>query len=222
MGTRSLASTELKIAQKATVRNTLTDAQVASVQMGGTAVVNWTLDNGVSEGEANRAWEDKNRELSSGGSEVIDLYDFAGIDIGAGAGNDALGQALILEEIVSILIINSTSSAGDLAVEPDGTAGWSPIGSHTAATGGALPPGGILLKASRNTDAFDITDASSHRIKMTAVGGDVTYDIYILGRNDDDESSSSSSSSSSSQSSSSQSSSSSTSSGSSSSSSSSP
>ncbi len=207
MGTRSLSGTKIALKMTSTVQNTLTDGTVSSV-----AHPTWSysqsLSDGVEDKQANRAWQSEDRALGSGASEVLDLYDMGGVDIGGGAGLDGLGQAVSpFEEIVAIAIVceSLSTAAGRLEIIPDSTNGWAPIGSHTVANGGALAGGGVLFKCQVTENAFAITDASSHRINIKANGGALSYSIYILARHDAETSSSSSSlsSSSSSQSSSS-------------------
>lgn len=195
------ATGKIKIEFQGTITNTLENAAVVSHTLGSTQVVNNLFrTSGVSAEQINRGWASEGRALSSGASETIDIYDFAGVDIGAGAGNDALGQALTLEEIVGILIVQ-TAGPGRLEFIPAVSNGWTPLGSHTVALGNALKEGAWWGQGMNDTDAFDVADASSHRITFTANGGAVEYSVYILGRHDDDESSSSSLSSSSSSSS---------------------
>ena len=202
MGTRSLQSPRFKLELTATVNNRLTN----NTSRSGSGQVNFTRDNqltdGVSETQANRAWE-WTGSLASGGVKTFDLYDFENLDLGAGNGNDVVGQVLLLEEIVAIVVSNENAAGEDgiLEIEPASTNGWAPIGIHLGANG--LGPQGMLAKYDPSLAAFDITDGSSHRIKLTANGGAINYKIAILGRSDDEESSSSSSSQSSSSSSSS-------------------
>lgn len=200
MGTRSLTGTQLKLTVSSTITNTLaggSDTATSQFQF----TVTDSLSNGVQAGEATRAWQYKNQTISSGGNTVIDLYDFGSIDVGAGAGLDAVGQSMALLELVAIIIKNENENTVDyeLEIEPDSTNGWTPIGTHTnesSGTGGALRGGGIFLKYQPSEAGFLVTDASSHRIKLSAVGGDVDYSIWVLGRHDGDDSSSSESSSS--------------------------
>jgi len=203
MSDRSTSGARINWKLSGVFRNTLTDTTIPQVSQPD-AAYNISLTDGVQASQANRVWQSKSRELSSGANEVLDLYDMGSIDIGGGAGADALGQPVDFEEIVAILITNDNGIAADgqLEIEPDATAGWTPIGIHTAATGGALRGQGCLAKAQPAEAAFDVEDAVSHRIKITANGGDITYSIFIFARNDDDDSSSSSSSSSNSSSSS--------------------
>ena len=196
----SLVSMVTRFQMSATVKNDLGDTGRSAV-----AVIGFTvqpaLTDGIEENQANRAQEMAGT-ITSGGTLVIDLYDWAGIDSGSGAGNDPVGQALQIEEVVLIAVYNeSDSDGGDLDVEPDASNGWDAIGSHTG--DGTLKPGAILLKCSPHEDGFDVADGSSHRLLLSAVGGDVDYRILVIGRNDDEGSSSSSSSSSSNSSSSS-------------------
>lgn len=197
MGTRAISSLKLEVKSTGSITNTLTDSTVASSAISKT--IAQTFTNGVSVNQADRAWQMLNASLGSGANIVIDLYDNGTLNLGAGAGLDALGQSMAIFEIVAIVIKNENSAtqAGYLEIEPDATAGWTPIGTHTVATGGALLGGGFLVKGQPATDAFAVTDASSHRIKLTANGAAVSYSIIVFGRSDTDESSSSSSSSSS-------------------------
>lgn len=193
MGTRSITATEVAVTVKSTIRNTLGDNQVAQCQHG-QIFLSGALSDGVSEGEVNRAWEDRARTIASGATEDIDLYDMGSLDIGAGAGADGLGQPVVFEEIVT-LCIKHVSGAGSLEIMPTNPAAyatWMPV--MTVALGNALKAGGLLLLHQPATDAFNNADTASHVIRLKANGGDVVYDIMILGRHDDDESSSSSSS----------------------------
>jgi len=173
MGTRSVTATEVTLTIKSTIKNTLTDTQVAQCQLG-QIYLTGTLSSGVSASQANRAWEDRDRSLASGNTEDIDLYDFAGEDVGAGSGKDALGQACAFEEIVTMMV-KQTGGTGRLEIMPSNPANhatWMP--SLTVANGGALKSGGAVLLHQPDTDAFDITDASSHVVRFGANGGDVT------------------------------------------------
>ena len=185
MTTRSAKAT-VSLTITAVVRNVLDNNSTAQASIGG-SILQDALTNGVNADEINRVWFDESRVIASGDSEVIDVYDFVGEDIGAGDGKDGLGLDLAVEEIVGIAFIQ-TAGDGSLEIEPDSTNGLDAIGVHTVATGGALKLGGLYFKYSSDTDAFDVIDASKHRIKFTANGGDVTYGVYILGRHDDEES----------------------------------
>lgn len=202
MGTISLTNAKITLKMSGTLRNTLRGGEVASVAC---PSLNYsqTLEDGVGASQADRSWQGITRSIASGAQETIDLSNMAGIDVGAGAGLDALGQAVSMEEIVAIVITNdnAVTTAGELEVIPADSEGWTPIGSHTSANGGALRGQGLLLKVQPAAIAFEV-GALSHRVTLRAVGGAITYSMYLLARSELDTSSSSSISSSSSSSSS--------------------
>ena len=193
-----------------TITNNLTNtSKTSNSQVGSSTFVTQALTSGVQANEINRAWEDTTIDITSGNDLEINLGSFAGLDIGGGVGKDALGQTMDLEEIVFIGIKNTSTALTDgsdgpfLEVKPSTASGWTAIGEHTVANGGRLGPGGALMKFAPGEAGFDIQVGTSDRITLEAVGGDVSVQVVILGRNDDDDSSSSASSSSSSVSSSS-------------------
>jgi len=191
---RSLSAIKLNVKLSATLRNLLDDAVYASVNHPG---LNYspTLDDGIGDNQANRSWQSLSRALNWNASETLDLYDLGAVDIGAGAGRDGLGQPIAFEDVVAIAIVNDNAvdETGQLEIIPAVANGWTPIGEHTVANGGALRGQGILLKAQIAEDGFDVEDGVSHQITLTAREGNVEYSIYLLTRHDDEESTSSSS-----------------------------
>lgn len=203
MGTRSASGQKVDLSIEGQLVNTLEDGGLASSNFAMTALA-WSLDNGVSANEANRAWEKIDIELSGGGVVDIDIRNATGLDIGAGNGVDALGQTVLFEEIVA-LVVHHVSGDGSLQIQataPSSPVSWIPTGACAVATGGALKAGGVRVWAENDTDGLDTTPLASE-IRFDASGGAVQFSVYIIGRHDDDESSSSSSSSGSSSSSSS-------------------
>ncbi|MCK9570112.1 hypothetical protein M0R72_14305 [Candidatus Pacearchaeota archaeon] len=194
MATRSLSNPKLNLKLSANVVNTLADGTTVTAPQPYLTYAP-ALANGIVAGQANRGWQQVEATILSGEQVVIDLFDFQGLDIGAGVGNDALGQAMAIQEIVVIIIINKNEAgeAGLLEVLPATGEGWTPIGTHTVAVGGALGAQGMVMKMQVAEAGFDVVD-NSHRITLRASGGDVIYSIYVLGRDDDEESSVSSSS----------------------------
>ncbi len=199
MAVRSITSAKVTAKITATIQNIMDDAQTASgqVSIGG----DLKLNSGVSLNEASRGWQwihtaANPKTISSGGTLVIDMFDFGSLDMGAGIGNDSVGQDLELLEIVAFMFKNANVDgvAGQLEIEPDPSNGWTPIGSHTVALGGALRAQGVYQKHQPDTQGFPVTDGVSHRVRLTANGGDVNVEITVLGRHDAEESSSSSSS----------------------------
>ena len=162
--------------------NTLTDS-------GGTVAVNLAkavslaFTEGTTTGKADKIWSSTARTLTGSTSENIDLYDFGGIDIGTGSGEDALGNPLTLADIVAVIIENNPTSTGNLTIGGEGSAAaWNSIfnASDTAEVG-PLPPGGVFLIAARADPAFAVADTSNHLLKI-ASSANLTYDIYIVGR----------------------------------------
>jgi hypothetical protein len=196
MGTRS-ANGEVRLVLTNNIVNEMTDGQQATASLGET-ILTGRLTDGVSEEEYSRGWTDE-RTLASGASEDIDFYDLGAIDVGAGAGLDALGQAMAMLEIVTIIIVQ-TGGTGRLqinATDPSNKLAWMPT--LTVANGGALRPPttenarySCFMMHMPHSDALPVTDASSHMVRFGASGGDVTYAIHLLARHDTDESSSSS------------------------------
>lgn len=173
MGTRTLTSS-IRVTLSMTPVNLLVDGTKApEVILGDT----WTLDmaTGVSDDQADRAWSLYDRGLASGANENIDVYDFGTLDIGAGPGNDALGQALTLTEIASIIIRNQ--GPGDLTVDGTQANGWTPIGNPEP-----LKPNGILVLHNPADGAMPVTDATNHLLNFAAANGAIVYDVHIAAR----------------------------------------
>ena len=78
------------------------------------------LANGTSANQCDRVWSSTARALSTSATENIDLYDLAAFDIGGGAGKDATGQAFTNVELVALLIVNKSTSVGNLLVGGEG------------------------------------------------------------------------------------------------------
>ncbi len=138
---------------------------------------------GTASDKADKVWPSKARSLSGATSETIDVFDFGAIDIGTGAGEGPLGNAITLAEIVAVIIENNSTSTGNLTIGGDGTAAaWNSIfnASDTAELG-PLPPGGFFIIGAGADPAFAVADTSNHLLKM-ASSATLTYDILIIGR----------------------------------------
>src|SRR5690349_12443529 len=114
MSNRS-ATGKVSLAFSATIQNTMDDSEVAAANLGNT--LTQTLTSGVSNNQFDRVWQDKSRALANGVTETLNFNNLAGLDIGAGPGEDALGQALDLQEIV-LIVITQVSGTGRLEVNP--------------------------------------------------------------------------------------------------------
>lgn len=185
MGTRSLSSIRVSAQLEALLTNLINASPALSSQVaqGGTITPATSLANGTSADQADRIIHDPARSLTGASSETIDLHDFAGFDIGAGAALDALGQAAGFAEIVAILIENSIDSLGNLTIGGEGsTAAWQgPFNASDTNAIGPIPPGGILMLFNRADPAWTVTDVTSHLLKI-ASSNDATYSLTIIGR----------------------------------------
>lgn len=190
--TRSATATvELRVS--CVVQNTLEDGSVAKATVG-RAYLNDDLADGVEASQCNRALQYQG-SLAENASLDMDLYDYAALDLGAGAGLDGLGQTLTIEEIV-LIMIKQTGGTGRLEIQrttPSNPVPWAPV--LTVANGGALRSGGVVLMYNPGEDALDVEEASEDTLRLTATGGTATFTVLILGKHDDDTSSSSTSSS---------------------------
>jgi hypothetical protein len=186
---RSLEGIQIRLLLSATVKNVMNASPYRASTGAISTTVNPNVLSGSGESQANRAW-DYRATIAAGASLTIDLFDFGSLDSGSGAGKDIVGLSVQLDSIVAILIQNITVDSdtsdsevpGALEIEPAASNGWTPIGTHTVANGGALEPGGLLLKVQIDAAGFPVTDASNHQLKLTANGGDVDFQILVLGR----------------------------------------
>jgi len=183
--TRSLKSFSVAAGLQATLQNLLVDeATYVAAAQGAAYSPATALSSGTAANKADRIWTSLARALASGGNESIDLYDFGSLDIGGGAGRDAVGQLITLAEIVAILIQNNASSAGGLIIGGEGSgAAWnSGFGGSDSAVTPTIAPGGWWQLFTPADPALVVTDTTNHLLKIAATGGAVTYDIHILGR----------------------------------------
>src|SRR5690349_16609600 len=98
------ANSEIKLSFTSTITNTLDSGAKTSATISASTLVSGKITNGIETNEANRSWASIDRQLGDGANETLDLYQMTGLDIGAGAGNDALGQACLFENAVAIII----------------------------------------------------------------------------------------------------------------------
>jgi len=137
------------------------------------------LTSGTTANKADRWIFDIDRVVTSGNNEDLDLYDLAGFDNTV----DLLGNTTTFAEIVAIIVENESGSAGTLVLGGNGTAAaWnSPF---NADDDGALTiaAGGFVLIANPKDAAYAVTDTSNHLLRVAASGGNITYNIGVLGR----------------------------------------
>jgi hypothetical protein len=178
-----LAQIQVSASLAATLQNLVDDDTItASADQGLTATVP-SLSTGTGANQADRAWRDTTRTLTSGSSDDIDIYDLDTIDIGGGAGKSALGQDVALVELVGLLVENLSTSVGDLIIGNNATAAaFSELfnGSDTAEL--KYPPGGVHLSFCPGNPAWPIADTTNHLLRIAASGGNITYNIALLAR----------------------------------------
>lgn len=178
MATRTITAGRMKIIVTAKVVNTMEDGTVSSNVQGVTLDSGEIVD-GTDAYEADRAWSYV-VDVADGVTQQIDVYDFASLDIGGGAGNDSLGQSLVLAEIVGITIHNR--GPGWLEIDDSITGGFSQFGQLTGAK--AIKQGGWRAMFDPQDPAIDVTDSSDHLIDLTARSGygNLTCEVHLLGR----------------------------------------
>ena len=124
-----------------------------------------------------RAFSLDKEVITSGTSLTIDLYDLGTLDIGAGAGDDNLGETHANSFINSIIIQNDSDSAGTLRINQTVANSWSGL------TGGStsvdLPAGGFFA-ISYGSGGNAVTDASSHLLQLDAVSGNCTATVIFV------------------------------------------
>lgn len=174
------ATGSIKVTLSGELKNSLTDGTISSVTIGTAPSI--TLSGGTGLNQFNRGWQSKGRVLASA-TEDIDLYDLGSLDIGAGAGEDALGLPLAATAVVAICIENRATSAVNLLVGGKATAAaWnSPFNADDNAKLSIPPNGGVLLWCV-SASAFAVADTSNHLLKIEASGGSATYDITVFFR----------------------------------------
>ncbi len=153
----SIASPKINVQVNGTLTNTLDDSTGGSI-IHPSCSVSPTLNNGIDAAQCNRGWQRRSITIVQNAQETLSLYDLVGVNIGAGAGRDGLGQLITYEEIVAIVIFNenAVTVAGSLEVLPANSEGWTPIGSHTVANGGALQGQGGIVKYQTAGIGFEI------------------------------------------------------------------
>ena len=170
-----LTDIQLSAAVRATLTDTIeTVARVANAGAG----VSLSLTNGTSANQADQFIQDLTRSITSGNNEDLDLFDLAGF----AQATDLLKNTITFADVVGLLVINSSTSAGNLRVGNNGTsAAWDAFfqgDSHEI----TLPPDSFMSIGTRSNPGWAVTDSSSHLLRMAANGGNVTYGIHLLGR----------------------------------------
>lgn len=171
----------------ATMQNLINTDNPASVKNSFAFTPETTFTTGTGANQFDRPWFAEGRTINSGNSEDLDLYDLASFDIGAGAGVDALGQAMTNAELVALAIWNRASSVGTLFIgAKNTTAAFQSLfhvnGMLDDTAGTLIAPGGMVAWVNPQNPAYVITDATNHLLKLAASGGNVTYDCLFFAR----------------------------------------
>lgn len=120
---------------------------------------------------AKRMWTDR-RTLASGASETLDL---------SGPGlKDAFGDNLVLDKVKAIIVVGAADNTTVLTV---GNVANGLIAPFLAASDGVIvPPGGIFLCATPDTDGFGVVAGTRDLLRIAnAAGAAATYDVAIVG-----------------------------------------
>jgi hypothetical protein len=174
------ATGDIKITLTGSLVNTLTDGQTVTTTVG--AAISKPLTSGTGANNFNRAWQSKGRTLSSA-SEDIDLYDLGALDVGAGAGEDALGLPLAATAVVCICIENRAASAVPLLVGGKAAAtAWNSMFNGDDNAKLSLPVNSGFCFWAIGASALAVADVSNHLLKIEASGGAAIYDIYVFFR----------------------------------------
>jgi len=160
------------------------------------------LGSGVSENQANRAWVLEDFQIANGATQRF-RFNTTAVDVGSGTGYDALGQSVVFEEFVC-LIIKQTEGPGQIYLDygASGTKTYDWMSTTgLQEIGGWMKPGGVRMWYQPQTEALPANTSppllTDIEFTLGATGGAAKVSLYILARHDDDESSSSSASSSS-------------------------
>lgn len=175
--TPSLVSGSIQLTVGGTIKNTLAGSLGVVTAPSQSITIAQAFAQGTSgAGKAARVWEGAARVLAGSANETLDFNALAGIDIGAGAGNDAVGAAWLCVEIMGLLIQNTGSDT--LAI--------SQPSSPVLVMGGTTPT--LTLKAGQflligSTGAAGITVGSGAKnLEFTAGAGGTTYSVLVIGR----------------------------------------
>ncbi len=124
--------------------------------------------------------------ITSGNNVSLNMYTGAGWD-GEATGFDLFGNALTLAEITSLLIWSDAVSAGNLIIGASAaTTAWqAPFANSVDPDDAAVtvfPDGVFALHGASPANAYVVTNTTSHLLKLSASGGNITYSAVALGR----------------------------------------
>lgn len=112
------------------------------------------------------------------GNLDIDLYDLASLDIGAGAGRDNLGASWAQAKVYTVVIGNSSTSAGTLRIDQNGAGSTAWTGLFGGNTVLDLPAGAFVA-ASLGTGGATVTDVTNHILRLSAQTDTCSINVTI-------------------------------------------
>ena len=174
MGRTATARITLNV--KADLVNTLTDGSLVEAPI--RDVLTQIFANGLGDDQIDIAWESKDRTLSDGNNEDLNLFDLSGLDLGAGSGLDPLGQSVAMTELVLLYIHNRS-----VAILTIGGAASNELTAIFGASGdkSIIPAWGFSLLVAPKNAGFAVT-TTTDALRIAASGAAATYDIVVLGR----------------------------------------
>ena len=180
---QSLSISSILLQLNGTYTNTLTDSTTVSHALAKS--FSDTLATGTGDDQSDIFWSSSSRTLADAATETFDMYDLGTLNIGAGAGKDHLGQSVAFADVTALFIFNNTTVANDgkLVVGADGTSAcWNSPFDGDDDGKLVIPPAGFVALFSPKDGAWAVADSTNHLLKMAASGGEVTYDIFVVGR----------------------------------------
>lgn len=136
------------------------------------------LQDGADVDKANRIWHAADQSLAAGQSITLYLNALA-MEVFDDLITTAFGA------VKAIMIVNkNTAGEGSLLIGGAGTQEWCAPFGMIGDTVRVMPGSPLLLANVR--DGWKV-EAGCEALKITAVGGDVTFDVGILGLDDDDD-----------------------------------
>lgn len=178
---RTLTVADLTLRLDFLYKNTLDGGQETTHDS--TIVIQDSLESGTDANQADRLLVAQGQTLSSSAVDTIDVQDLGTLSIGAGSGKDSLGQTCRFSEIVFIALASASTSAGDLLIGGSGASNaFNSIfnGDDNAKT--VLKPDGFVAWKAPGASAYAVAATTNHILRLEASGGDVDYDLYIIGR----------------------------------------
>jgi hypothetical protein len=139
------------------------------------------LASGTGLNKADKRFTDS-RTLASGVSETISMYNLA-INGGA-AGVDDLGDAALFATIKELIIVNTSTAAGEkLTIGGEGSgATWNSPFAASDTGQVTCGPGGHVMFGDPSSAGMAVANTTNHLLKIKNDGSNsITYDIYIIG-----------------------------------------